>query len=262
MAAYPSSISAYASFVRSTRSCLTALRASMPSRLLSMGLSTTSSQMATLSCENCTRLSSPKAPPTVAGGGKMLWVARAIGYMCVLAPAPAASATRRTISMAFGSNIAGSTLPVSGSRRSRPPLGAYHMHVPPLAKRAPSCFIERWLCCILAGLSSGSESICFFEYTVRRLQPREKGTTMASRSTRSPAMNTMSCASAPNSGPSWSWKRVKMQCVSLSDWWLERKTTLSPSASCCLILLRLSMPTILQLGQSTSGRVKSTPNWW
>jgi hypothetical protein len=39
--------------------------------------------------------------------------------------------------------------------------------------------------------------MCFFEYTVSKLQPREKGTTMASRSTRSPAMNTMSEASLP-----------------------------------------------------------------
>lgn len=30
--------------------------------------------------------------------------------------------------------------------------------------------------------------------------------------------------------PSWSSKRVKMQCVSDSDWWLEKKTTFSPCA--------------------------------
>ena len=45
------------------------------------------------------------------------------------------------------------------------------------AWKVEEVFIVRWLCDILAVLSSGSESMCFFEYTVSRLQPRENGTT-------------------------------------------------------------------------------------
>jgi len=67
------------------------------------------------------------------------------------------------ISIDFESNGATSNLPVSAFGRSRPPLGATQMHLPPSLKSFAIVFITRRLCFDFSPLSSGGFSMCFFE---------------------------------------------------------------------------------------------------
>jgi hypothetical protein len=94
----------------------------------------------------------------------------------------------RIFSTAEASKAAGVHLSVTGSGRSRPPLGAIQISWPPFLRIAVISFSVRVLALCFMSTSSGTSLMCFFEYTHNRFLPMLKGLQKGSRTTRSPAI--------------------------------------------------------------------------
>ena len=161
------------------------------------------------------------------------------------------------MSIVFESNLAIGTLPVVKFRLSRPPLGATQKAVPPCLSIPNISDMAFKFCRCFRGFVSGSVSICYLEWMQMRLRPMLNGMANASVVTLCPA--TYVIPEAASGKPACS-KQTDMTWGSASDWWLAKKTTLSPAANWSMACCKWWRPWTTQL--LMTGRKKSHPNWF